>query len=334
MEGVMKRKVVPHYLALILVISIFLMDSPVVGAQAAYEATPPTSIAATGRPASTATPAVTVSKLPAALPAVILKTSYFTTTEIVTISPKKDHWRYTSPTLYIDIIKVRNKAKDLTYFVADIRMQDPKAFRSGVISGLSIPEVIAKKFSAVYAQNGDFFTLEKNLKGIIIRNGKVLSERKGADTMALLPDGTLKIFAPGQTTAKKLLGMGVKDTYSFGPTLIKDGVLRTSYNAFRNHGKNPRSGFGMVEKGHYIGIVVGGRNPGYSVGVTYLDFAKLFKAYGCKQAYCFDGGASASMVFMGTALPINVKMTNSNKLTKRRVPDIFIIGKSALVPKK
>jgi exopolysaccharide biosynthesis protein len=284
---------------------------------AATTSAPETSQAVTATPQPTANP----------------ESVYFSVTEQVVSSTANGHWQYKSPTLYVDIKKVRIKAKDVTYFIADIRLKDPKSIRSGLINGKKVPEAIARQFSAVYAQNGDFCTMEKNLKGIMIRGGKVLSERRGADTMAFLPDGTLKIFKPGETTAKKLLAMGIKDSWSFGPALIKNGVLRTNYSGQINCGKNPRSGFGMIEKGHYVGIVVGGRNPGYSVGMTYPDFAKLFQTYGCKQAYCFDGGASASMVFMGKAMDTRVLMMGTHKVTMRRVPDIFIIGKSAKVPK-
>lgn len=288
----------------------------------------------TSYPTGTATVAPSASMDTIPLPAEGPEDSFFTDKETVYTNASKGHWRYTSPTLYVDIRKARLKARDITYFVSDIHVKDPSAFRSGVLAGKAIPEVLAKKFSAVYVQNGDFYTLEKGLKGIIIRSGTVMSNRRGADTMAILPDGTLKIFTPGETTPQKLLAMGVRDSWSFGPTLIKNSVMYTNYTRYRNHGKNPRSGFGMIEKGHYIGIVVGGRNPGYSVGMTYLEFAQLFRLYGCTQAYCFDGGASASMVFMGKPMDLRIRKTGSSQLTKRRVPDIFIIGKSSLVPSK
>jgi hypothetical protein len=304
---------------------------PALAAQTAPGApTPAVTCYPVGSPTAAPNPSIAAIPMPAEGP----EDSFYTATEVVYSNDKAGHWRYTSPTLYVDIRKVRLSQKDITYFYADIHSRSVAAFRSGVYPGKAIPEVIAKKFSAVYAQNGDFDGIELGLKGIIIRNSKVISNHRGADTMAILPDGTLKIYSPGETTPQKLLDMGVRDTWSFGPTLIKNGVMRTNYNSYRNHGKNPRSGFGMIEKGHYIGIVVGGRNPGYSVGMTYLELAKLFQLYGCSQAYCFDGGASTSMVFMGKPMDLRIKMTSSNQLTKRRVPEIFILGKSSLVPSK
>jgi exopolysaccharide biosynthesis protein len=328
----MKRIMLTMVAFLMAVVLFVSAAGPVAAARSEREGTEPTpAITCVSTGTETAAPTASLDVIP--LPGEGPEDSFYTSTEKVFISSKTDHWRYTSPVLYVDIRKVQDKKKVITYFVADIHMKEPQ-FRSGVISGRSIPETLAKQFSAVYAQNGDFYTLEKNLKGIIISSGKVYNERKGADTLAIMPDGDLKIFSPGETTAKKLIAMGVRDTWSFGPTLIKNGVMVTNYNRFRNHGKNPRSGFGMIEKGHYIGLVVGGRNPGYSVGMTYLEFAKLFQFYGCKLAYCRDGGASASMVFMGKPMDLRIRMTGSAKLTKRRVPDIFIIGKSSLVPKK
>lgn len=324
-----------RWLALVVVpsilLSVFLASEPAEAARTAPCAPAP-SVACNpaGSPAAVSSPSVDMIPLPAEGP----EGSFFTDRETVYSSDAQGHWRYTGPTLYVDIRKVRLRSRDVTYFLADIHVKNAAEFFSGVMPGKAIPETIARKYSAIYAQNGDFDTVETGLKGIIIRGGKVLSNRRGSDTMAILPDGTMKIYSPGETTPQKLLAMGVRDTWSFGPTLIRDGVMRTSYSRYRNHGKNPRSGFGMIEPGHYIGIAVGGRNPGYSVGVTYLEFAQLFQLCGCRQAYCFDGGASSSMVFMGRAMDLRIRMTGSTQLTKRRVPEVFLLGKSALVPKK
>lgn len=45
--------------------------------------------------------------------------------------------------------------------------------------------------------------------------------------------------------------------------------------------------------------MVDGRLPHYSHGLLLSEFAKLFEKEGCVMAYNLDGGASATMVFMG-----------------------------------
>jgi exopolysaccharide biosynthesis protein len=71
---------------------------------------------------------------------------------------------------------------------------------------------------------------------------------------------------------------------------------------FGNHsiqGSNPRTGIGIIDENHFVFIVVDGRSPGYSKGVTLTEFAQIFKDLGCTDAYNIDGGGSSTMVFMG-----------------------------------
>lgn len=81
-----------------------------------------------------------------------------------------------------------------------------------------------------------------------------------------MPDGALRVFRRGRNDysidAFPSLGIG------FGPILVTDGRIvdgLPDHKLFRN---NPRSAFGMVENGHYVGILVDGRKPGISRGVT------------------------------------------------------------------
>ena len=54
---------------------------------------------------------------------------------------------------------------------------------------------------------------------------------------------------------------GVRDAFSFGPTLIRDGELTTvnidEVPRIANE-TNPRTGIGMIEPGHFVAIVVDG----------------------------------------------------------------------------
>jgi exopolysaccharide biosynthesis protein len=98
---------------------------------------------------------------------------------------------------------------------------------------------------------------------------------------------------------------------------------------------NPRSGIGYIEPGHYIAIVVDGRQKDYSVGMPIWDFADLFAEYGCTVAYNLDGGLSAAMIFMGEQLNSH----NGNRIGsaddisyQRAVPDGMMFGYSQQVP--
>jgi exopolysaccharide biosynthesis protein len=238
--------------------------------------------------------------------------------------------------LGVDIIKISYKKPVCeTYFVADIHLRDPGLIRS-VFSDKKEkgsprlhPRSMAKKNDAVLLINGDFFTEEKNLKGIVMRNGKLKYNGKKEDTLAVMPDGALRIYSPNEITPEELQALGVKDTFSFGPTLIRDGAINPNLEKHRLFQKNPRTGVGMIEPGHYIFIAVDGRQPGYSVGFTLRQFAEIFQSYGCVQAYNMDGGQSTAICFMGEQL--NIMRHGEVGYPQRLLPDALIIGKSDLV---
>jgi uncharacterized protein YigE (DUF2233 family) len=334
--------IIVSLLAATLTISFFCFILPegskaeAVAAEKTETAAPSGSLAPT-KAVVTPKPSPSLSPTPAPTPDPNDK--YFTKSgEVVEVNDKKTEWTYMSTDLYIHITRYDIKKRKLHYFVSDIRTRGEQKFTSGFSypkhpgRNALLPKAIARKLHAVYLQNGDYFEDKRNPVGIIIRRGKIYKNKKQADTLAIMPDGTLRVFSRGETSAKKLLKMGVKDTFSFGPTLIRDGKITPRLNKMRLSIANPRSGIGMIEKGHYIGIVVEGRNPKSCRGVTFREFAQMFADLGCTVAYNLDGGVSSAMVFMGKNLnlPTNILKTK----TYRRIPDVIMIGTSDEVPKK
>lgn len=262
---------------------------------------------------------------------------YFTKSgEDIQINEDMTDWLYRSPKLYVHIVKYDNKQEKLKYYIADIRTRNGEIIKSGFSdekhpgSNALLPYLVARKYNAVFLQNGDYFEDKRNPTGVIIRQGKVYRDKEEADTLAVMPDGTLKIYAAGEINAQGLLDLGVVDTFSFGPSLIIDGKINPNIKKHPLRGVNPRSGIGMIENGHYISIVVEGRNPNSSNGVTLEKYAQMFADEGCTVAYNLDGGASSAMVFMGETLnkPTDILTTK----TYRRVPDVLMIGTSDSVP--
>lgn len=259
---------------------------------------------------------------------------YFSAEEKYSISSDHTHWLYSSPTLCIDIQKHQDTKTLVVYYVAHIRTRGSEGLMPGFGNGKPpgnalLPDLIAQEYKAVYAQNGDYFADIRNPTGVVIREGKVYRDNKDADTLAVMPDGSLKVYAAGAIDAAGLQTLGVQNTYSFGPGLISGGVINPDLKNQRLYRDNPRSGIGMIEKGHYVAIVVEGRDTA-SRGVTLDEYAKLFAFEGCTEAYNFDGGASSCMVFMGQ--PLNTPTDRLTTKTFRRVPDVIMFGHSNAVP--
>jgi len=261
--------------------------------------------------------------------------------EVVVNDQDNEHWEYRSDDLSVIIDRVhitRADGKPICYCVAQIRMRNEDAFRAGLDTEYDnapnrpeLPCLLARRYRAVLAITGDNLThAETETKGILIRNGKVYSANQAQDTLAFYSDDlSVKVFKAKTVTAQELLDQGVLNTFSFGPTLLVDGVRDLESKRSQLGRANPRCGIGMVEPGYFIAITVDGRQSDHSVGMSLDEFAQLFYFYGCELAYNLDGGSSTAMVFMGECLSQHSGVGSD---LQRPWVDALLWGNSELVP--
>lgn len=258
--------------------------------------------------------------------------------EVVIVDEPGGRWEYRSDTLSVLIDRKEKPEVPLVYYVAHIRMLEDE-FRPGFGSldeGGSAklePWRLARRAGAVLALTGDnLINDEVWRKGRLIRNGIVYGEGNAQPTLALCPDMTLKIYEV-DTPVEEILFSGVQNTYGFGPVLVRDGkVSEKECLSHRVKNDNPRAGIGMVEAGHYVAIVVDGRQAGYSVGVTLTDYAEMFIEEGCTLAYNMDGGISSGMIFMGEGIHQHRSSKSKKSSGQRPWADALLFGYSELVP--
>ena len=109
-------------------------------------------------------------------------------------------------------------------------------------------------------------------------------------------DGT--IYTPEQgLKGEALLEEGVKDTYNFGPILIKDGQAQPAWSETAKY--YPRTAVGMVKPGIYVLLVT---DTGSYAGLNHWDLVNIFNSYGCQYAYNLDGGGSATLYYNGQVM--------------------------------
>lgn len=240
--------------------------------------------------------------------------TYLSSGNTDSIKAEYDDWSYTRDDLQIKIQKVESGSgsNKITYYIADVQVKDTTDIYSAFAKnkfGRNIIETtsnIAEDNDAVFAINGDYYGFRED--GILIRNGVVYRDTGAREGLAFYEDGTMDTYDETTTSAEKLISEGVIDTFSFGPTLVKDGTAITNFESVKidkNMGNssiqnsNPRTGVGMISPNHYVFVVVDGRKEGYSKGMTLNEFSKLFEELGCTEAYNLDGGGSSTMYFMG-----------------------------------
>ena len=182
---------------------------------------------------------------------------------------------------------------------------------------------LAMQNRAVFALTGDYYTMHKNAKGILIRRGQAIREKTKTIGCAFFPDGSLRLVDPSAVTAEELLSQGIRDAWVFGPVLIAGGELQN----FSRHS-----------------LARNGENTMRTVLATYCPYHHLAACYGftslrqaaddlvrcgCEMAYNLDGGRSSMMVFMG-------EIVNKTAFTKegwRGLRDMVGFLTSEQVPK-
>jgi exopolysaccharide biosynthesis protein len=248
-----------------------------------------------------------------------------------------DDWNYESDGTSITVKEVTTGSGEgkVTYFAADIKLSEAEDLCSAFAQnefGRNITEDtsdIAEDNSAVFAVNGDYYGFRDD--GILIRNGVIYRYEPARTGLAIYKDGSMKVYDETETSAQELLEDGVWNTLSFGPALLVDSQVPSGIEEveidtnFGNHsiqGSHPRTGIGMIDKNHFVVVVVDGRSPGYSKGVTLSELADIFKDLGCTEAYNLDGGGSSTMYFNG-----RVVNNPQGKDKERGVSDILYIAR-------
>ncbi|MET4592149.1 phosphodiester glycosidase family protein [Arthrobacter sp. 754] len=221
---------------------------------------------------------------------------------------------YVSDSSNINISTVTTGSGDssVTYYVADVVLDDATTLKSAFAEdsfGENITETtsaIAEANNAVFAINGDYYGFRDT--GIVIRNGVVFRDEGTRQGLAFYTDGTVKVYDETSTTAEQLLADGVWNTLSFGPSLLDNGEVAEGIEDvevdtnFGNHsiqGEQPRTAVGVIDDNHLVFVVVDGRSPGYSAGVSMTGLAEIMQGLGATTAYNIDGGGSSTMYFNG-----------------------------------
>ena len=171
------------------------------------------------------------------------------------------------------------------------------------------PRVFAEKSKATAVVNGGFFSFQNHEGiGLIAYNNRVLYSPAGKEryrgTLGITPNGVLigqlnpVDIDRYQIQTEKSNWNSAYSALAAGPILVRDA---TNYLQVENQGFNrtqlaPRTAIGRITQNKVLLIVVDGRQPGWSRGVTLNELAELFLSFGAEQALNLDGGGSSTMV--------------------------------------
>ena len=213
---------------------------------------------------------------------------------------------YSYQTDSVRIAIKRVQENDVTYFVADVYVRSIDALKTAFAKGeygksiYEFPLKTAQSNGAVFAVTGDYYSARS--RGVVIRNGTLYRDVPSDDVCVLYLDGEMKTYESASFSLSDAALRGVWQAWSFGPPLLSEtGARLTEFDSSLTE-RHPRSAVGYYAPGHYCFVVVDGRQSGYSIGMHLTELSALMERLGCKQAYNFDGGATAIMMFQGNVI--------------------------------
>lgn len=151
--------------------------------------------------------------------------------------------------------------------------------------------------------------------GLVVSGGKILKNALGGTFKAVGFDGKNQLNIEPYHSASRF-----RDAVEFKPALIVNGEIKVSGSA--GWGIQPRSAIGQTKNGEVLLLIVDGRAPGYSIGCTVGEAAKILKRYGAYQACNLDGGSSSLMYYNGREIS---RPSAADKTKGRSVPDGFVV---------
>lgn len=242
-------------------------------------------------------------------------------------------------------VEIPGSDKDkITYYVVDLFVNQVTDILTNVAvsnEGELDKDDVAIQAEAVGAKlaiSGDYF---KNSKyGYVVRNGMLYRDASTKNDYCLLTTQGKLVCVDGSTFDKKkqVYTEDIWQCWVFGPSLLTEaGKVVSNVNSFNLNGgryhstdilnngiqnKHPRSAIGYIDDGHYLLILVDGRDDGYSSGASLTELSQIMYDEGCRTAYNLDGGRSAVLWYNGS-------IVNSPYKDGREISDIIYIKKES-----
>jgi hypothetical protein len=126
---------------------------------------------------------------------------------------------------------------------------------------------------------------------------------------------------PRWETARQVIGGG--------PRLLANGqfVGGEGFRPSFTDRRHPRTAIGRLADGRILLLVVGGRQPYHSLGMTLVELAMLMRRLGATDALNLDGGGSTTLVVRGVVVNLP-----SDETGERPVGDVVLVLPGAPPP--
>ena len=159
-----------------------------------------------------------------------------------------------------------------------------------------------KRVHAQIGINGNFFINDKEshteLLGLAVSDGDIVSpwDKGGAKYAINIDRNNRATFVEraesGAGTSRTIPEVDLYNALSGTVMLLRDGKIQVEVEGDRH----PRTGIGKTAENKLLLLLADGRQPEYSLGMTYFEMAETFLAYDAIEALALDGGGSTTLV--------------------------------------
>lgn len=138
--------------------------------------------------------------------------------------------------------------------------------------------------------------------GMLIKDGKIYAnESPNASSHKMIGFDKNNILTLFEGSVNDVMKQNYRDAVEFEPFLIVNGVP-TTITGNGGKGIGPMTLVGQRQEGTVLFVVIDGRQPGYSIGISVKQAQEIMLDYGCFNAARLDGGSSSILVENGTTI--------------------------------
>lgn len=231
--------------------------------------------------------------------------------QTVAIAPGTWHRSIVSPTgpWSIDLLEVRLDHCTTLRAVKGVADSVGRRRTSALLSAL------ADTIAVLGGVNADFFRFDPPgvPTGLLVARGIMLTPPSARPVFAVDSMGTPQIAVFRIDPTGRLAPFHPLEAVGGHPVLVREGELSAEArdsNAFAVT-RHPRTAVGLTADGRVLLVVVDGRQPGRSVGMSLRELGGLMLALGARDALNLDGGGSTTLVVRGAGRAGGLQVANS-----------------------
>ncbi len=212
-----------------------------------------------------------------------------------------------------------------------LEISDPSKVKLGIskyfgIKGQKMPYLLENYPDAIAGINAGGFGDASGwgnggvVMGYCVADGEVLKYPKKS-VYNIIGFDKNNVLILGNFSQGELEGLNLRDAVEFTPFLIINGEP-AQIKGNGGWGTAPRTAIGQKKDGTVVFVVVDGRQPGYSMGVTMKQLQQIMIDAGCYNAANLDGGSSTVLSYKDDIIN---QPSGSDSDGMRFIPNAFIV---------